>query len=464
MARNRPKRDRKQSVAVNARSSSWLLPAAIIVFLLTRAYILFVLEPLNTDVENTYCAYAMRAYDGQLEPYHEYLQIPYPPIAWWIIYTPRFFDSRHITDPLDQAQWKPVLRTYTVIFRGFMFLCDLASLALLVLITNKRKPELLGWAVLTYIVTTAILAHVLYDRLDLALLVAILAWAYCWFRTHESSGHSLTWSIAGYTILGLSISYKLIPVIIVPFLLLADWRAPIRAVRLSTGLAALILATGVPFAIQFAISGPEVFSLFKYHGERGIQVESLYSSFMMIGSLFGLPAYVVESHGAYDLEGSMTKLMMLLSSVILICFLAGVWLWLFFRRKEGSANDAYHAAFYALIGAVIFSKVLSPQYFVWAIPLIVLLSLDLLPAASFSKALLFILLVCVAALTTWIFPYHYGSTQSTPGLLPLGLPDAPLNVLPCVAVSARNLIYLGIVIWLGILLLRQSRKTAGKIA
>src|SRR5215471_17790594 len=131
MARNRRQRDRKPSVAATSRSSSWLLPAAVVVFLITRVYILFVLEPQKTDVENTYFAYSMRAYDGQLKPYYE-LNIEYPPIAWWIIYTPRFFDSRHISDPFDQAQMKPILLTYTAIFRGFMFLYDLGALALLI--------------------------------------------------------------------------------------------------------------------------------------------------------------------------------------------------------------------------------------------------------------------------------------------------------------------------------------------
>src|SRR5207253_2243424 len=100
----------------------------------------------------------------------------------------------------------------------------------------------------------------------------------------------------------------------------------------------------------------------------------------------------------------------------------------------------------------------SPQYFVWAITLIILLSLDLLPASSLSNGLLSVLLLCVAALTTWIFPFHYISTHARAGLLPLGYPDAPLNVLPCIVVSARNIIYLGIVVWLGAALLRQSRK------
>ena len=92
-----------------------------------------------------------------------------------------------------------------------------------------------------------------------------------------------------------------------------------------------------------------------------------------------------------------------------------------------------------------------------------LLSLDLLPAVPISRVFLIILLVCVAGLTTWVFPYHYASTRYNTGLLPLGLPDAPLNVLPCIVVSARNIIYLGIVIWLGVLLLRQSRNSAAAI-
>ena len=267
------------------------------------------------------------------------------------------------------------------------------------------------------------------------------------------------WSAAGYTVLGLGIGFKLIPVICVPFLLLADWRGPQRIVHVSVGLAALAVTVGVPFLIQYVISGPGVFALLKYHGERRIQIESLYSTLMMIGSLFGHQIYVVQSHAAFDLEGSLANLMMALSSVLMYGFLAGLWLWAFFRRAAFQGAAAYRVACFALIGAVIFSKVLSPQYFLWSIPVAVLLAVDIAPTRGISIWLLAAMLIATAGLTTWLFPYHYANWPGHPGLLPINSDPSVLLPVPCVVLGLRNFLYLGVVVWLGAAVIPAIRKT-----
>ncbi|HEY2827846.1 MAG TPA: hypothetical protein VGJ04_09625 [Pirellulales bacterium] len=410
-------------------------------------------------MENTYFIYAIQAYDAHLVPYSADVPVEYPPLAWWIIYTPRFLNSQHIT---QTSEIQPALRAYAVIFRGFMFSCDLASAVLLTLIVRRRNPELLGWAMLTYTICTAILAHLLYDRLDIALLALMMGWGYCWLRAKENSSPAFVWSTAAYAVLGLSISFKLIPIICVPFLVLSDWRTQQKVKRLSAGMVALVLTIGLPFLIQYAISGPGVFAFLKYHGERGIQIESLYSTLMMIGSLFGRPVFVVESHSAFDLEGSLAKLMTALSNVLMYGFLAGTWLWAFFRRSAYGHEDAYRAACFVMVGALICSKVLSPQYFIWAIPLALLLAVDTLPARSATPWLLAALLIIFAGLTTWLFPYHYTNMPDHTGLLPIGSPDSSvLQPLPCIVLGLRNVLYLGIVILLGLLLYRKVDRIEG---
>jgi hypothetical protein len=437
---------------------SWLFGWAAALFLVSRVYILFVLEPQITDVENTYFAYAIRAYDAHLAPYTEELPVEYPPLAWWLMYAPRALDGQHIVEP---SQLDPALRAYSQVFRGLMFLCDLGSVALLIAIVNRRRPDLIGWAALTYTVTTTILCHLLYDRLDTALLLLLMGWAYCWLRSLESGKRAANWSAASYSMLGLGIGFKLIPVICVPFLLLADWRGPQRFVRSSVGLAALALTVGVPFLIQYAISGSGVFALLKYHGERRIQIESLYSTLMMIGSLFGRQIYVVKSHAAFDLEGSLANLMTALSNVLMYGFLAGLWLWAFFRRAAYRGAAVYRVACFVLIGAVIFSKVLSPQYFLWAFPLAVLLEVDIAPTGGISIWLFAALLAATAGLTTWLFPYHYSNLPGHPGLLPIDSPDpSVLLPAPCIVLGARNLFYLGIVLWMGWVLCRGEGRVA----
>ncbi len=123
-------------------------------------------------------------------------------------------------------------------------------------------------------------------------------------------------------------------------------------------------------------------------------------------------------------------------------------------------------ACYALGGCVIFSKVLSPQYFVWSIPLLLLAGVVILPEKRKSVWMLAGLLILAAALTTWLFPYHYFCAPLGPGKMPTPYGLIPAKPEDLVAPSSlgyavlalRNFLYLGIVIWLGIAVCRRARR------
>ncbi|HTQ38200.1 MAG TPA: hypothetical protein VMJ32_04195 [Pirellulales bacterium] len=433
-------------------------------FLLSRGYIFFGLDVWYSDAENTYFADSMRAYDGQIAPYSE-MQIEYPPLGWWAIYTPRLLAPGHIPEPTPE-NIAPVHKEYVPIFRGQMFLYDVGSLALFTMTVRRRRPELVNWAALTYVLATSLLGHLIYDRIDMGLLLLLTAWACCAVRSLDEDQRSVTWSTAAYAMLGLGISYKLIPIVCIPILIVADWRTPRRSVRIPLGLLALTATVGLPFLIQFAISGGGVFNLLKYHGERGIQIESLYSTFMMLAALLGGHVFVELTHGAFNLTGSLSGFMYVLSSVALAVFLFGLCLWVFFQPTQCSRVAGYRAACLALVGCVILSKVLSPQYFVWAMPMALLLTVEVIPkqrAASWGLALW---LLTIVALTTWIFPYHYAADPDHPeliALLPPGPGDAAhLQLLPCLILGIRNILYFALVVWLLASLVRQSvQQTAG---
>jgi hypothetical protein len=424
-------------------------------FVLTRVYILFVFEPKISDVGAVYFVDTVKAHDDHLVPYQENLPIVYPPLAWWVIYAPRLFDSHPLTDPSDLRQLKLVRDSYLLGFRSEMFVCDVLSLLLLWLIVKKQSPGLVGWAALTYTITTAVFGHLLYDRLDIGLTLLFLLWAFCWIKSLANESRSIGWAAVAYGLLGLGISYKLIPVIVIPFLLLADWHASRRAVRLLSGTIALSAAAIFPFLIQYLISDPAVFDLFKFHSERGIQIESLYSTFMMFGSLAGWEVFVLNTHGAFNLAGDLSKLMITLSNVLLLLFLASIWFWLFFRPSELQRSNGYRAVCFTVVGSVILSKVLSPQYFIWALPMSLLLAAELFPPSRTKPWILTVLWVLVAVLSTWLFPYHYFSKPDAPGLVSSNPLEAKtLYLLPCIVLAVRNLIYLAMVVWLGVALFR----------
>src|SRR5262245_52790612 len=77
--------------ASQARAQPWLLGLAAVLFVVTRAYILLVLEPEMTSLHDTYFYKAVEAVDLGLIPYQE-LEIEYPPLSWWVMCAPRMID------------------------------------------------------------------------------------------------------------------------------------------------------------------------------------------------------------------------------------------------------------------------------------------------------------------------------------------------------------------------------------
>lgn len=441
------------SVGAGAMSPA-LIALAIALFVLTRSYILFSFKPQISDV-SMYFEYAARAVDLHQKPYQKGFEVPYPPLMLWTTCAPRLFDDRTITRPQDPAQVMPIFIDYTNLFRGMMFFCDLASFILFLLIVWKRCPRLAGWAALIYTITLAVLGHVLYDRLDVGLLMLLILGVYAWTRSFEESPRTIYWATLAYAFIGLSISFKLIPVICVPFLLLADIYAPRRILRLTAGIVALTFGICTPFVIQYLATGPGVFDIFKFHAERVIQLESLYSTLMMIGALFGPKAYISHSHGAFDLSGDLSPVLMTLSNILLLGFLAGAGIWSFLRWSRFSRQDAYRLTCYVIPTAVILSKVLSPQYLVWAFPPLLLLAVEIFPKGRVSPWILGALLIVVAATTIWVFPYNFISIKSNPhALVPMTQMDHldPDALTAYIVLGLRNFLYLGVVLWLGVML------------
>jgi hypothetical protein len=301
--------------------------------------------------------------------------------------------------------------------------------------------------------------------------------------------------LASYGLLGLSISFKVIPVIVMPFLLLAEWHAPKRLANLSTAAAGLLFGALTPFAIHYPSAGWSTLGFLQFHASRGIQVESLYASLLMPLQIFGVPLRVEHGHGGYNAVCDAFPAVTTLATIVLFAFLAACGLWALLLGARYTRLVAYRASCLVLCGAAIFSKVLSPQYFVWAFPLLLLLGAEVLARwrrpdgagglltgeplfdlsrsqkrarqsahrLRFQAAALCLGVVAVALLTAWLFPYHYFShlpvdgeqiAVDAQGLIP-GLSPAACGVL-----VARNTIYLVLVLWLAAALWRGTTRAA----
>ena len=73
--------------------------------------------------------------------------------------------------------------------------------------------------------------------------------------------------IAAYAAIGLSISYKLIPIICLPFLLLSELNAERRWTRLMTAVTVLFMMAVLPFLVEYVLYGPGALTMFRYHAD-----------------------------------------------------------------------------------------------------------------------------------------------------------------------------------------------------
>jgi hypothetical protein len=482
MVRKHPKQMPVESTSVPSggtwTTSKILIAVAIALFILTRSYLLFFAHPIISDVF-MYFEYAVRAVDFQQRPYAENFVVPYPPLAYWTTIAPRMFDDRRITRPNDRQQVMPIYLDYVHGFRSMMLVCDLVSFVMLLLIACKRRPQMAGWVALLYVITTLILGHVLYDRLDVALLMLLMLGLFCWTRSlngsplspsgkgtqrvpggEGQSPRSIAWATSAYAIFGLGISFKIIPLLSLPFFLLADFHASRRYARLALAVVVLTATISVPFLIQWAATGPSVFGIFKFHAEREVHLESLYSSLMSLASVFGPAVFISHSHGAFNLSGDLSGAMKLLSTILLLGFLAAEGVWALLRWSRYTRQDAYRIACYVIPGSVILSNVISPQYFIWAFPLLLLLAAEIFPDGFVRPLVLAGLLIFVAVTTTWVFPYNFISQEGNPNpnaLIPMNALsiDLPPATLAAVILGLRNFAYLGLVIWLGVMLFKR---------
>ncbi len=430
-----------------------LAPAAValLLFLITRWFILFDFTPIASDIDVRYYPYVERAIDIGDLPYAGTFQIEYPPVAWWVIAGIRHLSGPAVPASASSGAHAASRDSYTSTFRSVMGVLDLASFFLFGAIVRQRRPRALGLLLMTYTIATALLAHVLYDRLDLGVLVLLLAWAYGWTHaSREDAEPSLAWTAAAYGAIGLGVAYKIIPILALPFLLRAEWRGAGRVRRLTVAAAMLLATIVLPVVAQYHASGPGTLNFLTYQSERGIEIESLFATIMAIVSLFGPSIAVSLSHGGSDLVGTLAPVMKTTSSVALVALLGGLIFWTDARFSTFTRTSAYQRACFAIAGAVILSPVLSPQYFVWALPIVLLLAADLAPGRALT--IVAALVVVLSALTTWVFPYHfYYWGQATPhGLVPINMDLAlPPSALPFVVVGLRNVVYLAVVVWLG---------------
>lgn len=419
---------RKGPVDTPATLSGWLSsPAGVLVsasFLASRVFLLFFHRHVGTDVK-IYFTWYLKAAAGQLG-YRDF-PIEYPPLAWWLMQWPATVDKL----------------SYIFRFRLMMGAFDLAAFALLLWIVARLRPSALSLVGGLYVASSVILEYLLFDRLDIGVLCFVLAGIAAWLHASDTARPG-GWKILAYAALAAGASFKLFPGFALPLFVRADvlsttprWRA--------LGRAAVGIAIGLlPVAIAWLGAGPAVFGFLAYHARRGIECESTWASLMwVLGPLSG-PLSIDVRFTSWEVVGATEAVVKTLASAAAVAFIAGALGWALVLRERLDHVRACLLGALMVGGFVAVSKVFSPQYLLWSIPLLTLAAIELLD----SRRRLYVfagLSMLVAVLTTAVYPFGARAiAQLAPWVM---------NTL-----LVRNVIYLGMVVWLLVTFHRSSRR------
>lgn len=252
-------------------------------------------------------------------------------------------------------------------------------------------------------VSVLLLGHdLIFSRFDFYVSVALLL---CW-RTHHygSFAESAGWLCA-------AILLKLVPVLAVPFFILAlpkrAYIASFFGVLFACG-AAAVLCYGV---LGYDATVANISYMLAYHGHRAVQLETVWSGMSMLVSMLagrlphtGFGNMSIVNYDVPLLVGKAAKALILVGTTALV----------FSARRYRQQQNFGALTLLVLLGALIVSPVLSPQYFVWIIPLLLFYVLEQCAEQRFSFSLFTIAVttLCISVLTQWIFPSHYQELMS----------------------------------------------------
>ena len=196
-----------------------------------------------------------------------------------------------------------------------------------------------------------------------------------------------------YASLGFGAAAKLVPALAVLPLVLIRRGA-------GRGLGVFIAVSALFFVPALVFGGGGFVGSLSYHADRGLQVESVAASVLMA---FGRVEGVVFEFGAFASRGPGTGLAAGLSLPIMVVLLLVTGLAML-RRHRLQGLDAAQFPRYAaalILAFMLGSKVLSPQYEIWLLPLAPLC------AGGLTGAGLCLLFLASCLTTTQVFPIHY---------------------------------------------------------
>ncbi len=276
---------------------------------------------------------------------------------------------------LVTAQFEP----YAKVFGVLMGLCMVLSIALAIDVVRRAQASRPGpagsidarwWLAAGLLLAQGALTIQRLDPLVALAMIGTLRGA-----VRRSSLEMGLWA-------GLAGACKIVPLLVVPVMVAADW--PFWRSRL-VGLGAWIAAgVVVGFGPMFLASPGAVVDLLRYHGLRGLQIESTLGALVGAGRIvLGTSRPSTISYGSFNLDGAFPDALarltvpLTLAGIAALVVLAARAARAMPARRAGDAADEpariERLACAALAGTIVLwltGKVFSPQYLTWGIPLV----------------------------------------------------------------------------------------------
>jgi Glycosyltransferase family 87 len=322
---------------------------------------------------HVYQGYAEKLLHGAL-PYRDVF-VEYPPGAFAVFMPPTVLGAGH----------------YSAAFKMLMTLCGAATIVLVALVLAElgSPRRRIAAAVVLLALAPIALGPISLNTYDAwpALLTVLALWLL--LRGHD---------LSAFAVLGLAVSAKVYPLVLVP---LAAWFVWRRAGPRQTAIAlCMLLAVGAAVVAPFAAYAPHgVFESFRSQATRGLQVESFGASLLLVLDRLGLyDAEVVRTTGVAgrNLAGGAADAVA--AGLLVLEALAVATVWALYARARDARERLPLAFAAAVAGFLAFTKVFSPQYLVWLLPLVV--------AAGGPVA---VALAAVAVVLAQVWFFHYGA-------------------------------------------------------
>lgn len=273
-------------------------------------------------------------------PYGDFF-IEYPPASLLAFLPPAIFSSTRLE--------------YVTVFAYEMALALSVALVLTVFVARSTWGPLWVIPAAAFGAATIMIDDVALSRYDAVVALTLAIAAFC----VTFGGRYL---LLAYASLGFGTAAKLVPALAtLPLALIR--KATVRGYAIFFGVLALFF---VP-ALLFGWSG--LIKSFAYHAERGLQVESLAASVLI---RLGLVNDVGFGYGSNQVEGPGVELATSLSLPITGVLLS-ITVFVVYRAHRLGTLGVEHYSRYAaalILAFMIGSKVLSPQYLIWLLPLV----------------------------------------------------------------------------------------------